>query len=42
MNELITPKEIETLDKLFDTWEGVSIQADEDLTTLGETFDEDE
>ena len=42
MNELITSEETGILNKLFDVWEGVSIQTDEDLTALGEIFDEDE
>ena len=42
MEQINYPKEIETLDKLFDAWEGVSIQTDEDLTALGQVFDEDE
>jgi hypothetical protein len=40
--QTISPEQIELLDKLFDEWEGVSIQTDEDLIRLGETFDEEE
>ena len=39
---LIMVEEIEKLDKLFDPWEGVSIQTDEDYRKLGQIFDEDE
>jgi hypothetical protein len=42
LEKLITSGETETLAMLFDVWEGVSIQTDEDLTALGEIFDEDE
>ncbi len=41
-NELITPEQINALDKLFDAWEGVSINTDEDCGRLGEMFDEEE
>lgn len=40
--ETITSEEIQTLDKLFDPWEGVSIRTDEDLTALGKMFEEEE
>lgn len=42
MDEMITPEQIEHLNKLFDAWEGVSINTDEDYRKLGELFDEDE
>ena len=42
MDELITPEQIAMLDKLFDDWEGLSIQTDEDYQVLAEMFDEDE
>lgn len=39
--EIITPEQKQTLDKLFDAWEGVSINTDEDYRKLGEMFDEE-
>lgn len=42
MENLITPEELERLDKLFDEWEREPVQTDEDLIRLGEAFGEEE
>ena len=42
MDEPITAEQIKTLDKLFDAWEGVSINTDEDYQKVGGIFAEEE
>ena len=38
----ITCEQKDALDKLFDGWEGVSINTDEDLSKLDDSYPEDE
>ena len=39
---MMTGEQKDALDLLLDAWEGVSINTDEDLSRLGESFPEDE
>jgi hypothetical protein len=39
---MMTRGQKDALDKLFDAWESVSINTDEDLSRLGDSYPEDE